>query len=373
MRNRGRFIGGMALVLVALVVAGFLVVRQQSKPTMTVVKCVGGSEKSGFIRDPEVTRILAERHHITVEWQSMGSYDQVLMSTEEITQRGWDCLWPSSASAQHVFESMHPGAFPGYRADTVLQSPEVVYAGAQGTEALVRAGVVQQRDGRHYIVRMNQLLDTAAKGGTWQSLQAGNLQGPINVSSTDPVKSNSGFTMAQLQLTMLAVPDGARPPSIIEARSALPRMRQIYDSQGLQATSSDNGFQQWLTQGGEYQSPLYAGYESQILQQVATGPNAAAVAKDVRILYPEPTIYSDHPLLALKGDSVKLIEALKDEQLQKIAWTRYGFRSTQNAGLNNVADFPQVPLAQQFRSIPAPNSEVTLALLKCLQDRNACN
>jgi len=373
MRHRGRFFVGLALVLAVLVAGGYLIIRQQTRIAQVTISCVGGSEKSEFMHDPDVVRILKDRYGLTVNWQSMGSYDQVLMSTDEIKQRGWDCLWPSSASAQHVFEAKHAGAFGQYRAETVLQSPEVVYAGPQGTDALVRAGLVEQRNGTHYIVNTRGLLlDNALKGKTWQDLKAGNLQGPVNISSTDPVKSNSGFTLAQLELTMVATPDASRPPTPDEARQALPTMRRIYDSQGLQATSSDNGFRQWLTQGGEYQSPLYAGYENQIIQQVTSGPRADAVLKEVRILYPEPTIYSDHPVLALNADAARLIEALKDEELQTLAWKRYGFRSAINAGLNDVADFSQIPLAPQFRTIPAPNSEVTLALLSCLQDRTTC-
>ncbi|WOP18741.1 hypothetical protein [Raineyella sp. LH-20] len=373
MRHRGMFFIGLALVLVVLVAGGYLVIRQQNRVAPVTISCVGGSEKSDFMHDPDVVRILKDRYGLTVTWQSMGSYDQVLMSTDEITQRGWDCLWPSSASAQHVFEAKHPGAFAQYRAETALQSPEVVYAGPQGTDALVKAGLVEQRNGTHYIVDARALLlDQALKGGTWQALQAGNLKGPINISSTDPVKSNSGFTLAQLELTMVATPDASRPPTPEEARRALPTMRTIYDAQGLQATSSDNGFRQWLTQGGEYQAPLYAGYENQIIQQVTSGPRSDAVLKEVRILYPEPTIYSDHPVLALNADAGRLIDALQDEDLQTLAWKRYGFRSATNAGLNNVADFSQIPLAPQFRTIPAPNSEVTLALLGCLQDRTTC-
>lgn len=216
------------------------------------------------------------------------------------------------------------------------------------------------------------LIEHTLAGKTWQDLQTQNLRGPINISSTDPAKSNSGFTLAQLELSTIAT-DGTRPPTITEARAALPQLRQLYDAQGLQAATSDNGFRQWLTQGGEYAAPpLYAGYESQIIQEINTGPNAAGVLQEVRVLYPDPTMYSDHPLLALDADAAKLIEALKDPELQTLAWKKYGFRSATNAALNNTADFPDLPLAPRVRTIPAPNAEVTLALLGCLQDRTQC-
>lgn len=373
MKNPVQFVIGLILVLGVLVAGGYLLLRNQGRVAHAEISCIGGSEKSSFMRDAEVLRILDERYSISVKWTPMGSYDQVLMSSEQIKQRGANCLWPSSASAQHIFEANHSGQFDNYRAETLLQSPEVIYAGPQGTDALVRAGLVTQSGNVYLMPQLRSLLlDHILAGRTWQELAAGNLQGPINISSTDPAKSNSGFTLAQLELIMIAT-DGNRNPNIAEARAALPTMRQIYDSQGLQATSSDNGFRQWLTQGGEYQSPLYAGYENQIIQQVVTGSNAAAVLGDVRMIYPEPTIYSDHPMLALDADAGRLIEALKDEEIQRLAWQRYGFRSSINAGWNDLAEFDSLPLAQHVRTVAATNSEVTLALLSCLQDRNTCS
>ena len=138
---------------------------------------------------------------ITVTFSPLGSYDQVQLPADELRKRKLNCLWPGSASAQSVFESLHRVEFPQYRAETVLQSPEVIYAGHNGTEALVREGIVAQRDGKHFVVDMKRLLlDFILKGKTWETVKAKGLSGPIKVASTDPAKSNSGFTMTQLEL-----------------------------------------------------------------------------------------------------------------------------------------------------------------------------
>lgn len=370
--KRLRFIIGLIIVLAVLVTGSWLIVNQNSVEKRAEIVCVGGSEKSDLMRDPEVTRILDERYRLSVKWSSMGSYDQVLMSKDQIDQRGATCLWPSSASAQHVFEANHRGEFADYRAETILQSPEVVYAGPQGTKALQDAGVVTQSGTQNVLDVKTLLNDYVLAKKQWPELKAGNLRGPINISSTDPVKSNSGFTMSQLQLSVIASDDPYQSPNLAQAREKLPTMRAIYDSQGLQATSSDNGFRQWLTQGGEYSAPLYAGYENQIIQQVINHPNADSVMKNVTMLYPEPTIYSDHPLLALSKDAHRLIEAMKDEEIQRLAWKKYGFRSSVDQTYNDVQDFKSLPLAEHFRTVPATNSEVTLALLSCLKDRTTC-
>ena len=244
----------------------------------------------------------------------------------------------------------------------------------QGTDALLKAGLVEERSGGYFIVDVRSLLlDYVLKRRTWESIGAKDLRGPIAVASTDAAKSNSGFTMAQLQLNIIATNDVFSAPSADQARKALPTLRSLYDAQGLQARSSEAGFNQWLLQGGEFHAPLYAGYENQIVQQVIeAGANGATLLDDVRVIYPDPTIYSDHPILALNANAGRLIDAMKDADVQRLAWQRFGFRSGTQVGLNKVSDFANVPLAQQFRTTQPPNADVTLLLLACVKDATKC-
>lgn len=376
-----RFLLGLAIVLVVCLVAAFLLTRKSGesggKPAAdpVTVACVGGSEKTELMADPDVKRILHDKYGLTVAFSPMGSYDQVQMSTEDLKARKIDCLWPSSASAQNVFEAQHKGAFADYHAETVLQSPEVVYAGPSGTDALVKAGIVQKRSDRYFIVDMKKLLlDYVLKRKTWDTLGAKDLHGPITISSTDPARSNSGFTLTQLELNIIATSDVFQAPNREQAGAALPTVRALYDAQGLQAASSDAGFRQWLTQGAEFHAPLYAGYENQIIQQVVElGTQSTQVLNNVRVLYPDPTIYSDHPILALDTAAQRFIDAMKDGDIQSLAWKKFGFRSSIQIGLNSVGDFPSLPLAEQVRTTTPPNAEVTLALLACVKDAKECH
>ncbi|WP_432842660.1 hypothetical protein [Dactylosporangium sp. CA-092794] len=378
-----RFLIGLATVIVVCIAAVILwtrLGRSDNKPAAapdTTLNCVGGSEKTELMADTKVKSILHDKYHLTINFQPMGSYDQVQLKTEDIKTRNLDCLWPSSASAQSVFESQHPGAFKEYRAENILQSPEVIYGGPQGTDALVAKGVVQLRDNRYYIVNMKALLlDYITTKQTWEGIGATGLSGPITVSSTDPARSNSGFVLAQLELNILATEDVHSAPSLEQARKALPAMRKLYDAQGLQARSSDAGFRQWLTQGGELQAPLYAGYENQLIQliqQVAqSGANTATVLAKVRVLYPDPTIYSDHPVLALNANAGRFIDAMKDSEIQTIAWQQYGFRSAVQVGINDVTYFKDISLSDQVRTTAPPAADVTLALLECMKDATKC-
>ena len=51
------------------------------------------------------------------------------------------------------------------------------------------------------------------------------------------------------------------------------------------------------------------------------------VKDKMRILYPVPTVWSSHPFISLSARASKLMEALKDPEIQKIAWEQHGFRT----------------------------------------------
>jgi hypothetical protein len=377
--NRGaRLVVGGTLVAVVLVViilfttvihpqAPKVVATPTAKPQITI-NCSIGSEKADLMHDSDVQRILSQKYGITVNFKVQGSLDQATLTTDQIKQQGLDCLWPSSMAAQNVFQALHSNAFPAYRAETVLNSPEVIYAGPEGTNALQKKGIVQQRSGRYYIVNMKALLlNYVLKGMTWESLGTADIRGPIAIGSTDPAQSNSGFTLSMLELVIVSTNNPYQVPDAQQAKAALRTIRALYDAQGLQATSSAFGFDQWLLQGGEFRYPLYAGYESQILEEALKNKD---VLKDVRVLYPEPTVYNDHPILALDTKAAHLIDAMKDSDIQKIAWTRYGFRSVQ-LGVTNVNNFPNVPIAEHIQATNVPDAEVIQMLQNCLRN-NVC-
>ncbi len=364
------------VVAVVALVAGVFVIRgaQEEPPTpATQLNCLGGSEKSSLMADPEVIAILRDKYSLAVQFDKRGSYDLVQIPTEQLRSQQVDCLWPSSASARSVFEQTHQVGDFAYRAESVLESPEVIYAGTDATDALVRAGIVAQREKSYYIVDLKRLLlEYVLPKKKWDTLGAQAAAGPIRVTSTDPKTSNSGFTLMQLQLAIVASGDVFTPPTPAEAKAGLPTIRALYETQGLQADSSEGGFREWLIQGA---ASLYAGYENQLLQQlVAYRGNESAteqVLTKTRMLYPDPTLFNSHPILALTDKSRALIDAMKDPAIQTIAWQRYGFRSGTQLGANLIGDYAQVPLAQQPRATPAPNADVTLLLLRCIRD-NAC-
>src|ERR1700736_4352113 len=370
-RSKGLFYAGIAGIVVVLVIAVVVIVMSKhsgggnAAPGGGTVRitCYGGSEKEDFINDPDVKKILREKYRLEVNFSAKGSYKQGQIPADELKKDKVDCLWPSSASAQAVFEGSGSSKAFGndYQAASVLQSPEVLYANKEAADGLKNAGIVELRDNSYFIVNLRKLLEEyLLPGKSWADVGVTLPSGPVLINSSDPATSNSGMTLAQLELATVASGNPYQPATVAQAGAALGKVKALVETQGLMRTGSDSAFEQWVIQqtGG-----LLAGYENPMLHWISTRKKGA-VPEGIVTLYPEPTIFNDHPILALTQTGRKLIPAMEDDAIQDIAWTKYGFRS----GTRVVEQaFPglTVPPTHTIKKTQAPGYEVTKLLLDC--------
>ncbi len=375
-KSRGLFFAGLAGIVIAVVAAIVLITTgkdagDEAAPIGGSMKvtCYGGSEKEDLVNDPDVRNILRDKYGIEVDFNAQGSYKQVQIPADELKSNKVDCLWPSSASAQAIFEGSGSSKAFGnnYQAASVLQSPEVVYANKEAVEGLKRAGIVELRDGVYFIVELRRLLEEYLLAGkSWSDLGVELPSGPVLINSSDPATSNSGMTLAQLELATVASGNPYQPASAGQATASLAKVKALIDAQGLMRTGSDSAFEQWVIQqtGG-----LLAGYENQLLQWITTR-NQGVVPEGIVTLYPEPTIFNDHPILALTEAGKKLIPAMEDDAVQDIAWSRYGFRSGTRV-LEQAFEGVAVPPTHTIKKTQAPGYAVTKLLLDCFVN-NKC-
>jgi hypothetical protein len=245
-----------------------------------------------------------------------------------------DFLWPSNEVALVIYEETHAGRV---KSETIFRSPIVLYSWAEVTDALMAEGIVTDENGIYY-TDMQALVELAVLSDqTWQDVGL-NISRKINIISTDPVESNSGNMFYGLLANLLAPGEIADDTTIEEI---LPTLKTYYDSLGFLARGSGDLFSDFISTGMGA-NPLIVNYESLLIEFMLQNPtNRDEILNQLRIIYPRPTVWSNHPLIALTPNGEKLMEALKDEDIQRIAWEAHGFRSGL-VGISNDTSVLQV-------------------------------
>ena len=88
--------------------------------------------------------------------------------------------------------------------------------------------------------------------------------------------------------------------------------------------------------GGE---PMIVDYEKSMIDFANANPKGFnEVKEDIRVLYPSPTIWNSHCLTIFTEDGKKLYEAMNDEEIQQIAFNKYGFRTGVTGGTYDVSN-----------------------------------
>lgn len=364
--NRLTIIRSLVVLVFLVVVALILIssggggVLSNLVPVETVeVNCIIGSEKSGFLRNEEVKNILARQYGLEVSFRSEGSIEQVQMDFT-----GQDCLWPSNTSALDIFSELNPNL--SFSHETIFNSPIVLYSWQPVIDGLRAEGVVTLESDGYYTIPSVEMVELITTGRpSWDELGVDELYGAVNIITTDPTRSNSGNMFYALMANML-VGDVA---SISEMETVLPTMKEYYDNQGYMENSSGTLFERFINTGMGA-NPIIANYESLIIEfSVANEDQLDVIRDQIRIIYPQPTVWSSHPIIALTDNGEKLLEALQDERIQTIAWEQHGFRS----GLIGVENDPAVlqiaGIPEEINSvIPLPNHNAMLQMLQYLEE-----
>jgi hypothetical protein len=126
----------------------------------------------------------------------------------------------------------------------------------------------------------------------------------------------------------------------------LPAIRAVFGRLGFMEQTSGDLFEQFLITGMGAK-PIVALYESQIPEVLHQNPTyREQIGQQVRILYPRPTVWATHPFVARTENGARLLDALKDPEIQRLAWERHGQRS-------GVPGVPNDPAMVPIPGIPA--------------------
>lgn len=329
---------------------------QPSRNPITI-RIYYGSEKGELLRDPQFVDLLRTRYGITLDSAKAGSLEQVLDPALLAAKR--DCRWPSNQVAYDMYVES-TGTQP--RQQNIFNSPLVIFTWAPTAQALIARGIVEKKNDVHYIIDMPKLIALIQARTEWKALNLP-YYGRVRVDTTDPVKSNSGNMFAALFATIL---NNGEPPTAESVVPILPALERYYQTLGRMDETSADSFSTFLVQG-EGGRPLTAGYENQIAEYALLHPDQVDLLRArIVTLYPVPTIWSSHPLIAETPACNRLIEALADPDIQRIAWERHGFRS----GVIGISNDPKIlKVAGVPETIGAVVPMPTAAAMKAIIDK----
>jgi hypothetical protein len=318
---------------------------------VTLAGKVGG-EKAGFVENPQLVSALA-KYQITLSAKKSGSVDMVRESAA-----GLDFIWPASQVNLEDFKATGSSVA---QSEEVFHSPLVFYSWDIITDALVTNGIVQKAGETFYVTDLARLIALIDQKKKWADVGLPQFYSSILIHTTDPVRSNSGNTWAAL---LASTYNGGEVLTADKFDAILPKVKALFDRAGFMESSSGTLFDKYLKQGaGAY--PIIVAYENQLLEFAAEHPELVEpVRKKLRVLYPRPTVWASHPVIALNPNGQRLIAALKDPQLQRLAWERHGFRS----GLMGAVQAANLPVAGVPPTIDAVIQMPSLAVWTKLTD-----
>lgn len=350
-----KIVGLILLVVLMAVIGGIYFVTGNAPRIVSVDGYVGG-EKIELLEDEEVRSVFEEKYGLNVDYSRAGSLD---MMTADLS--GMDYLFPSSSIALEYYEDLHGSPV---QSEIVLNTPIVLYTHQIVLDAFENQGLITTDGDIHYI-DMAGLLELIQNDSQWSDIGLPELYGRVSVDTTDPSKSNSGNMFAALVANVL---NGGRTVTETDLDTILPELQDIFGKLGYMETSSSDLFSQFLRMGVGAE-PIIAGYESQLIEYASIYPDEYdRIRDDVVMLYPTPTVWSAHVMIALDENGQILLNAMQDEEVQDLAWKKHGFR-TGNYG--DIADSGAIPAEGVAASITqvaqVPSYDVMKVIIEQLE------
>lgn len=354
--SKKQIIGISIFIVLVVLIIGIKAFENKSvdKSKLLTVYVATGGGKEDFISDPDVINILEKKYGLNVVFDSwsngktvtkpliresvgLGNQDiidkindgeNVSINTSGVTK--YDALFTSDQRFYDYYK-LSPDSSKGESdryavldGGLALYTPIVIYSWKDVADKLTNQEIVSKGDdGIYYITDMNKLINYILDGKSWNDIGISDLYGKVNIASTDPVSSSPGATYYGLLLSILS--NGDINDQNIEEN--LSKLKSFYQKSGYMNNTPADLFERYLKtgMGGE---PMIVDYEKSLIEFAISNPNGYKQVKDDMVmLYPKPTIWNTHCLAAFSKSGLKLYKALQDEEIQNIAWKKYGYRT----------------------------------------------
>lgn len=356
--NKKQIIGISIFVALIVLIVGIKAVTGSSddarKKNLTTVYVATGGGKEDFISDTDIIKILEKKYKLNVVYDSWSNgktvskpliRESVGLGNKEIIDKisngenvtintdgatNYDALFTSDQRFYDYYklspnkEKGESDRYTVLNGGLALYTPIVIYSWKDVATKLEAEEIVSKGEDKiYYITDMNKLINYILEGKKWSDLGLTDLYGNINIASTDPVSSSPGATYYGLLLSILS--NGNINDENIDTN--LEKLKTFYQKSGYMNNTPADLFERYLKtgMGGE---PMIVDYEKSLIEFAISNPDGyKQVKSDMVMMYPKPTIWNTHCLAAFSESGLKLYKALQDEEIQKIAWEKYGYRT----------------------------------------------
>lgn len=309
-------------------------------------------DKLAFLRDRQVQAILRDRYGLTLNLRSGSSLRLAPGDVE-----GQDFVWLTS---QEALESFRQENRPIVRVESIFSSPLVLYSWDIVAQALENDGVARRAEDGTLGLDLPRFISYLGADRNWQDLGLPQLYGKVRLGVADPARSAGGNQLAGLLAVTLN--EGAMLDEAAAERH-LPAIIRVFAGAGFLHGHNVELFAQYIQQGPSAY-PLIVGYESQLVEYTAENERQLpTLAARTRILYPRPTVWSSHPLVGLNLGAERLFLALLDPEVQRLAWTRHGFRT----GLGGTVTVAEGSIPQALGVAPSIEAAAPMPSSRVMQ------
>ncbi len=346
------------MTILLILGVGYLLFTSASKQFSGPIKLKGaiGSEKEALFADPEWQKELRAKG-FSVEVVKAGS--RTIATTFDLT--GFDFAFPSGSPAAQKLKTDKKIA----SSFNVFFSPMVIASWTPISKILTANGVASNK-GKYDELNLTAFLELFKAHKRWSDLKNNSdydVSKPVLINTTDIRSSNSAAQF--LGLVSYVLNNKNVVSSSAEADRVIPTVRELFAKQGFQESSSAGPFEDYFLIGMG-KSPLVFIYESQFLEKVVE----KNVRPDMRLMYPNPTIFTKHILVPLSENGRKFGELLaSDPSLLKIA-AKYGFRSNDPGAFASVVTGFNLPVKDNIVNVVDPPSFDTLeSMIQSIEKR----
>ena len=299
-------------------------------PDVVELTCAIGSEKKGYLSNPEVIKILEREARVKVDFVKKGTIEQVVFPDDKLYE--FDCLWPSNDLVMNLLEVLHDQDLPGYgpikfSAERIFQTALVPYTRQDIAEAFLDTGLAYKREGWLYFSDSQEILQAMLDGGTFGDVgYAPANQYTFYIDTSDPRESNSGNMAWTMWYPSLLTEQYPLSDEEVLAEVA-PDLVNVFQRLPAMEHSTGTMFETYTS--NPLKKGIFIAYEFQWVERSDT-----ANADLVRI-YLEPTVMSVHPLIMLENEAdspqvmaakERLLEVMyTNPELHRIALEEHGF------------------------------------------------